>query len=56
MSDKSTKMSEQMYRINWSSGTETGHGEYCLSHEIAVAWLTHLRVEYPNMRHWVETM
>ena len=41
-----------LYRIAWISATgQEGHGEYCLSYEIAQAWLDYLATEYPDIQH-----
>lgn len=45
-----------MYRIAWrmiATGV-TGHGDYCLTLEVANAWITSLQKEYPDMIHWIE--
>lgn len=45
-----------MYRIAWrvpATGA-TGHGEYCLSYDIAQDWLIRLRKEHADMIHWIE--
>ena len=48
-------MPEKMYRIAWSTSTrETGNGEYCLSLEVAQAWVEHMKTKYPDMCHWIE--
>ena len=42
-----------LYRIAWtiSATGQEGHGEYCLTREIAQAWLDHLATEYPDIQH-----
>jgi len=48
-------MLEKMYRIVWSTNTlHTGNGEYCLSLEVAQAWVERMKRKYPDMRHWIE--
>ena len=42
-----------MYRVYWQSENGTaGNGEP-ISYELATAWVEHLRVKYPEMKHWV---
>jgi hypothetical protein len=45
-----------MYRICWSvPSTEcAGNGDYIESEELAMAWLTYLTKEYPDIIHWIE--
>lgn len=44
-----------LYRIFWSEPTGfTGHGEYCLSYEAGVSWITYLQKTYPEMTHILE--
>jgi len=44
-----------LYRIVWTDENGgTGHGEYCLSREVAISWLSHLRTKYPSMIHLME--
>ena len=45
-----------MYRIAWKSlytGFES-HGEWCLSREVAEAWMEHLKKGDPMLCHWIE--
>jgi hypothetical protein len=45
------------YRIAWreyETGA-TGHGEYCLTMDQAVAWIADLEKRHPNMKHWIES-
>ena len=45
-----------LYRIVWSTETgATGQGEYCLTYDTAIAWLTHLRNKYPTITHSIES-
>lgn len=46
-----------MYRISWTT-TEgnSGHGDYCLSLEMANTWLVKLKTDYPiTHNHWIES-
>lgn len=42
-----------MFRIAWLTGFDEGHGEYCLTHELAQAWVRHMS-KYNDMMHWIE--
>ena len=44
-----------MFRIafNLPNG-EKSHGSYCLTKELAEAWLHSLNKQYPEMQHWIE--
>ena len=44
------------YRIAWRM-KETGvggSGEFCLTLDLALAWLEHLKKDHPDMLHWIE--
>jgi hypothetical protein len=44
-----------LYRIAWSiAGQKEGCGKYCLTYEIAEAWIEYLRKEYRDMTHTIE--
>ena len=43
-----------MYRISWSNANSSGHGEGCLTKEVAEAWVVWLSEKYPEMSHWIE--
>ena len=44
-----------MYRIAWQMPNGfSGHGEYILTMLLALTWLAHLTMKYPEMRHWIE--
>jgi len=43
-----------LYRIAWISAGQEGHGEYCLTYEIAQAWLNYLATEYPDIQHQIQ--
>lgn len=45
-----------MYRISWqvlSSGL-SGHGEFCLTKEGAIDFITDLNKRYSDINHWME--
>jgi hypothetical protein len=44
-----------LYRICWITSTGySGHGEYCLTRELAEKLLIKLSVQYPEINHWIE--
>jgi hypothetical protein len=44
-----------MYTLCWTTTylKETQRGQP-ISHELAIAWLAHLKDMYPEMSHWIE--
>jgi hypothetical protein len=47
-------MLEKMFRIAWSSQLTSGHGEYCLTKNMANAWILYLKESHPDICHWIE--
>lgn len=49
-------MPNQMFRIAWRSSNTgfSGHGAYCLSEEVAQAYIERLNTEYPEFQHWLQ--
>jgi len=48
-------MSDPLYRISWVSVNGlTGHGEYCLTRDIAQEWVDTLNKNYPDMTHNIQ--
>ena len=47
-------MSDKIYRIAWKAQLTRGNGPYCLSFDVASAWVKSLRRIYPHIKHWVE--
>lgn len=47
-------MSDKIYRISWNTGLMRGNGPFCLSFDVAAAWVKSLRRIYPHIKHWVE--
>ena len=48
---------ELVYRIAWKylNNEISGHGEYCMTRELADMWLENLNSHYKNtMTHWME--
>lgn len=47
-------MSDTIYRIAWKTHTVKGNGPYCLSFDLASAWVKSLKRIYPHIKHWIE--
>jgi hypothetical protein len=47
----------KMYAIFWiDANGRRGNGEYILNEEALRSWLDYLRVKYPEMSHWGQTL
>ena len=47
-------MSDKIYRIAWKTELTRGNGPYCLSFDVASAWVKSLKRIYPHIKHWIE--